>query len=185
MMMAFAILGLRCVFSLPISLTANWVLRTTQLCPSQKYIAATRRSVLILAVVPVWLVSALLSFPFRPFTQVAGHLAVLAFVGYILAELSLIGFYKVPFTCSFLPGKTNFQLIFWGFLVLFITVAVPLMSQEWEALHDLFQYVCTVAVLVAVASALWAFNYHRAKSAILYFEELADDVITTLGLISM
>jgi hypothetical protein len=32
MMMIFAVFGLRNVFSLPISLTANWVLRTTQLC---------------------------------------------------------------------------------------------------------------------------------------------------------
>jgi hypothetical protein len=182
--MALAILGLRSVFSLPISLTANWVLRTTQLCPSQEYIAATSQSLLVLAVVPVWLVSALLSFSFRPFAQVAGHLVVLALIGYILAEVSLIGFYKVPFTCSFLPGKTNFQLVFWGFLVLFVTVAVPFMSQEWQALHDLFQYACMVAVLVCAALALWAFNRNRAKSAVLYFEELPDEVITTLGLIS-
>jgi hypothetical protein len=185
LMMAFAILGLRSVFSLPISLNANWVLRTTQLCPSQKYIVATKRSLLFLAVLPVWLLSALLSFSFRPFAQVAGHLAVLAFIGYILAELSLIGFYKVPFTCSFLPGKTNFQLIFWGFLILFITVAVPLMPQEWEALHDLYQYAYMVGILVLVATILWAFNRHRAKSAVIYFEELPDEVITTLGLISM
>jgi hypothetical protein len=160
-------------------------LRTTQLCPSQKYIVATKRSLLFLAVLPVWLLSALLSFSFRPFAQVAGHLAVLAFIGYILAELSLIGFYKVPFTCSFLPGKTNFQLIFWGFLILFITVAVPLMPQEWEALHDLYQYAYMVGILVLVATILWAFNRHRAKSAVIYFEELPDEVITTLGLISM
>jgi len=184
MMMTFAILGLRCGFSLPISLTANWVLRTTQLCPSQKYIAATRRSMLLLAVVPVWLVSALLSISCRPFAQVAGHLAALAVIGYILAELSLIGFYKVPFTCSFLPGKTNFQFVLWGFLVLSFTFMVPLMSQEWKALHNIFDYVFLLSVHIVVASVLWAFNRHRAKSAVLYFEELPDEIITTLGLVS-
>lgn len=185
MMMAFAILGLRSVFSLPISLTANWVLRTTQLCPSQQYIAATRRSLVVLAVIPVWFVTALLSLFLRPFAQVAGHLVILALAGYILAELSLIGFYKVPFTCSFLPGKADFQFVFWGFLILFVTVAVPLMFEEWQALHDLFQYLCMVGVLVVAASVLWAFNRYRAKSAILYFEELPDEVITTLGLNAM
>jgi hypothetical protein len=182
-MMVVAILGLRSVFSLPISLTANWVLRTTQLCPSHRYIAATRSSILILAVIPVWLVSASLSFSFRPVSQVAGHLAVLALIGYILADLSLIGFYKVPFTCSFLPGKANFQLVFWGFLILFVTIVAPLISLEWLALHDLYQYVRMVAILVIVASVLRAFNHRCAKSAVLYFEELPDEVITTLGLI--
>ena len=139
---------------------------------------------LLLAVVPVWLVSALLSIALRPFAQVAGHLAVLAVIGYILAELSLTGFYKVPFTCSFLPGKTNFQFILWGFLVLFFTVAVPLMSQEWKALHNPFHYVCMLILLLIVASVLWASYRHRAKSAVLYFEELPDEIITTLGLVS-
>ena len=39
-MMALAVVGMRNVFPLPISLNANWVLRLTQLNPSHKYIAA-------------------------------------------------------------------------------------------------------------------------------------------------
>jgi len=182
MMMLFAVFGFRSVFPLPISLTANWALRTTQLCPSYKYIAATRRTLLLLAVAPVWLVSALLSFSLRPFSQVAGHLVVLALVGYILAELSLIGFYKVPFTCSFLPGKSNIQYMFWGFLIVVIVIAIPLVLREWNALHDLFQSACMIGILAAVTCALWAFNRHRAKSAVLYFEELPEELITTLRL---
>jgi hypothetical protein len=42
-----------------------------------------------------------------------------------------------------------------------------------------------VAILVIVASVLRAFNHRCSKSAVLYFEELPDEVITTLGLISM
>ena len=182
MMMVFATVGLRWVFALPISLTANWVLRTTQLRSSRKYIAATRLSLLVLAVLPVWLLSALLALPLRPFSLVAGHLAVLALIGFILAELNLIGFYKVPFTCSYLPGKSNFQFLFWGFIVVVIAVAIPLMSEEWTALQDPFQYACMVCIFIAVASGLWAFNRHRAESAVIYFEEVPDEGILILGL---
>jgi len=184
MMMVFAVLGLRCIFSLPISLTANWVLRTTQLCPSQKYIAATRWSLLLLAVVPTWLLTALLSLFLKPFHQVMGHLAVLALLGYILAEISLIGFYKVPFTCSYLPGKANIQVIIWGFLIFAFTFAIPFALHEMSALQDLFQFARLAAILAATAIGLWVFNHHRAKSAVLYFEELPDELIMTLGLIS-
>jgi UDP-N-acetylmuramyl pentapeptide phosphotransferase/UDP-N-acetylglucosamine-1-phosphate transferase len=113
-----------------------------------------------------------------------GHLAVLALIGFILTEVNLIGFYKVPFTCSYLPGKSNVQSIFWGFLIGGVTIMLPLMSQEWRSLHDPIQYAELVIALAAVALGLWAFNRHRAKSAMLYFEELPDEVITTLGLIS-
>jgi hypothetical protein len=92
-MMSVAVFALRSVFSLPISLTANWVLRTTQLSPSEKYIAVTRTILLCFSVVPVWLVSAFLSLAFRPWHQVTAHLAVLALLGWILAEINLIGFY--------------------------------------------------------------------------------------------
>jgi hypothetical protein len=58
---------------------------------------------------------------------------VLALIGWIFTELSLIDFYKVPFTCSYLPGKSNFQFVFWGFAVLFV-LAVPCAEVELRAL---------------------------------------------------
>jgi len=184
MMMSFAVFGLRSVFQLPISLTANWVLRITQLCSPARYIAATRRSLLLLAVVPVWIVSAFLSIPFRPFGHVVAHLAVLSLYGWVLAELGLIGFYKVPFTCSYLPGKSNIQLVFWGFLVVLIVVVMSIAEFEQRALTDPVRFISFLIAFAAVAVGLWAFNRHQAKSAVLYFEELPEEVITTLGLIS-
>ena len=183
-MMSVAVFALRSVFSLPISLTANWVLRTTQLSPSEKYIAVTRTILLCFSVVPVWLVSAFLSLAFRPWHQVTAHLAVLALLGWILAEINLIGFYKVPFTCSYLPGKSNIQFVFWGFVIFIITVALPAAEFELGSFNGPFRYVCMMVVLSGAAIWLWAFNRRRASAAILYFEELPTELITTLKLVS-
>jgi hypothetical protein len=182
LMMFFAVAGLRNVFALPISLTAHWVLRTTQLRTSENYIAATRRTLLLLAVAPVWLLSFALSLRFRPITQVAIHLAVLALVGCVLAELCLIGFYKVPFTCSYLPGKANIQLIFWGFIIVMIAFVFPAAELERSALTVPLKAAFMLSALGALFWALWIFNRNRAKSAVLYFEEIPDQIITTLGL---
>jgi hypothetical protein len=184
MMMGLAVFGLRSVFSLPISLTANWVWRITQLAPPEKYIAQTRALLLFFAVTPVWLVSACLALDFRPWSQVVGHLTVLALIGWIFTELSLIDFYKVPFTCSYLPGKSNFQFVFWGFVVLF-ALAVPCAEVELRALQRSYQYTCMASSLSSVAAGLWTFNRQRARSALLYFEELPEEVLTTLKLIQV
>jgi hypothetical protein len=181
-MMIFAVAGLRNVFSLPISLTANWVLRTTQLRPPEEYVAATRRSLLLFAVVPVWLLSCVLSFRFGPVLQVAVHLAVLLLLGWILVELCLIGFYKVPFTCSYLPGKANIQLQFWGLVIALIAFVVPCAELEESALNESMKTAFMLSVLLAASCALFFFNRYRARSAVIYYEELPDDVITTLGL---
>jgi UDP-N-acetylmuramyl pentapeptide phosphotransferase/UDP-N-acetylglucosamine-1-phosphate transferase len=184
LMMTFAIIGLRCVFSLPISLTANWVLRTTQLCSSDKYVAATRRTLLVLCVLPVLIMTALLSLTFRPWTQVAGHLFLLALIGCIFTEISLIGFYKVPFTCSYLPGKSNIQYAFWGVGIILPVLAISFAPFEQQALNNPVRFAWLAALLAAATLGLWTFNRHQAKSAVLYFEELPPEIITTLGLIS-
>ena len=182
LMMTFAVVGLRSVFSLPISLNANWVLRITQLRPTPEYTAATRTALILLGVLPIVAAAGILACTFRPVHQAIAHLIILLLIGCVLAELCLIGFYKVPFTCSYLPGKSNVQFVFWGFLVLFIPFAMWLAEYELRALGSVPQFSLVMGYLVAIVAALRAFNYHRAKSAVIYFEELPAEVITTLGL---
>ena len=59
-MMALAVVGMRNVFPLPISLNANWVLRLTQLDPATVH-RRNQALLLLFAVLPVWLVAACLS----------------------------------------------------------------------------------------------------------------------------
>jgi len=184
MMMLFAVVGLSRVFSLPISLTANWVLRVAQLRPTEKYFAATRKSLLLIAVLPWWGISAILSLAFRPPHQVIVHLAVLAVAGSVLADLSLIGFSKVPFTCSYLPGKSNIQYVFWFFALAVIPIVAMAAGFELHALNHPRELFDLGFVLGAAAWGLWASNRHRAKSAVLYYEELPEEIITTLGLLA-
>jgi hypothetical protein len=183
-MLFFAVNGLRSVYALPISLTANWVLRTTQLRSSEKYVAATRRSLLLLAVLPVWLVSAFIALAYRPLPQVAAHLVILALLGFILADLNLLGFYKVPFTCSYLPGKSNIQFSFWIFIIAFVPLTLLGAIYELRALYHPFQFASIGFALAATAVGLWAFNRHRSISAVLYFEELPEEILTSLRLMS-
>ncbi len=184
-MMGFGAFGLRTVVALPISLTANWVLRTTQLCASEKYIAASRLTMFLLAILPVWLIAAALAIPLRPASLVAGHLLVLGLFGSVLVELCLLGFYKVPFTCSYLPGKLNVHVVFWGMLVVYMTVVVSIAEFEGHALRDQNKFTALVVLLTMVGAMLWTLNRHRARQAVLYFEELPEVQITTLGLISV
>ena len=182
LMMFFTVVGLRTVFSIPISLTANWVLRTTQVRLPEKYVAATRATLLLFGVMPAWLLSAALALRFGPALQVMGHLVVLAMLGCILAEVCLIGFHKVPFTCSYLPGKANIQLIFWGSLIALVSLVLPCMEFELRALHEPNKFGFMICILVGCAIALFVYNDIRAKSAVIHFEEIPDEVITTLKL---
>jgi hypothetical protein len=181
-MMSFAVVGTRVAFSLPVSLPSNWILRITQVHPSQDYVATTRRSLLVLAVVPILIGSATFSLPFQPWRQVAGHLAVLGLLGVLFTELSLLRFHKIPFTCSFLPGKANVQFAFWAYLLVLIPLTEKSARFEQSALEDPLKYVLALSFVGIVALALWVWNTLQAKSAILNFEELPPAEILGLGL---
>lgn len=180
---SLGVFGLRSVFSLPISLTANWVWRLTQVLPSEQYLAATRSSVLAIAVIPTWLLCALLSLPLRPWRQVAAHLAVLAVLGWVFAELSLLGLHKIPFTCSYLPGKVHVQVLFWCSLVVLVVLSLTSAEIEVPALSSPLRYVLIMCILGIAAVGLYAFNRHRSNSAIIYFEDLQPELITSLRLV--
>ncbi len=182
LMMCFAVLGLRSLFALPISLHANWMLRVTQLRPTKHYIAATRRCLLLFGVAPIWAIVAALTFHFRPWQPAAEHLAFLPVLGWVLVELSLIKFDRVPFTCSYMPGKTNIQAIFWGFLFIFLTVGLALGIYEHDALEHTGQYALMMILSAATITALWSFNRAHAKTAELYFEEIPEELLTKLGI---
>lgn len=183
MMLSLAVLGLRAVFALPISLNANWVLRITQLRPTAQYIAATRTTLLAFSVAPMLAVTALLALNYRPWTQAAAHIVMLALFGILFVELALIKFDKVPFTCSYLPGKANVQIIFWGAVFVWIILAVLAGTYESAALHEPAKYATMAGVLAAMALAVSIWNRLRARTATLYFEEVPEEVVTRLGLL--
>jgi hypothetical protein len=182
LMMALAVAGLRGIFSLPVALKANWLLRVTQLRSTESYLAATRRILFLLAVAPVWLVSLLLSAGYRPWLPVAEHLVLLAFFALVAVELCLIGFAKIPFTCSYLPGKANVQFVFWGFLLICFFLALLVSAYEGLAFANPFRLLLTAGVLGSVAGVLRLWNRSCERRAQLYFEEMPSQPILTLNL---
>jgi hypothetical protein len=182
MMMSLSVLGLRAVFALPISLNANWMLRTTQLRPTRQYIAATRSTLLAGAVIPVLCVTGALALNYRTAQQVVGHLIMLALFGILFVELAMIKFDKVPFTCSYLPGKANVQVIFWGAVFVWIILGALAGTFEMDALHDGVKFAEMAAALAVMIASAGTYNRIHARTAVLYFEEVEPEFVTKLGL---
>src|SRR6185503_21201234 len=103
----FAIIGARAVFTMPIALGANWIFRVTAVHGPAAYVAATRKALYILAAMPVWIAAAIAYFSIWAVPSASEHVIVLIIVGFLIVERSLYGFYKIPFACSYLPGKAN------------------------------------------------------------------------------
>jgi hypothetical protein len=144
------VVGMRVVFSLPIDMRANWIFRITPIPGGPGCMTARRRALYALSVVPVCLGSAALLFSIWPWQAAAKHLLVLVLLGSATAELSLRGRQKLPFACSYLPGKSNFNgtMLIWAFL------ALILMGEGTKLERESFDHPVDYGVLVGVLLAL-------------------------------
>ncbi len=124
LVMMLCVVGARVVFSLPMDMRANWIFRITPIPAGPGCMVARRRALYALSVVPALLGTSVLLFSVWPWQTAAKHLLVLALVGSALAELCLHGTPKLPFTCSYLPGKSNFNISFLLCSILIFTVIV-------------------------------------------------------------
>jgi hypothetical protein len=181
--MLLTVVGVRVVFSMPLELRANWIFRVTQVRGVQEYLAAIRRALLVMAVVPVWAGSAALLSWLWPWRQAAQHMAVLGLLGIALAYLCLHGFQKIPFTCSYLPGKSYLHMAFLTAMGLTLLVGRGAELEMYVLRHDGSLAKLLIVLGIAAFVARWR-TVARAKEedAVVQFEEVPTPAIQVLGL---
>jgi len=181
--MCAAIVGTRVVFSMPLDARANWIFRMMPGADITRCLAASRRLLYALSLAPAWLACAALFFWLWPWRIAAEHLAVLAALGTFVAELSLFHFHKIPFTCSYLPGKTRFNMAL-VYLALFLFVTQWAADREMAALGDSALFAITLGVVVTSAAlARWRTSAAgHSENGQVHFDETPDPAVITLDL---
>jgi hypothetical protein len=172
LMLVFVILGIRAVAAIPISLSANWIIRVTQVRPSSAYREAVRFSWIALGVAPIWLLVAGVLLTTSRSWRVFGHLIVLFLLGTLLVELCLLSFPKVPFTCSYLPGKANIQIAFWsGLLLLFQLVSTGARFESRVMNHPLSYSLMILLLAVSLVGLRGLTGARERRGGEVVFEE--------------
>ncbi len=104
-------------------------------------------------------------------------------LGILLVELCLYTFQKIPFTCSYLPGKANIHFVFWACLLVFLRLLDEGAKFESRMLHRPLS--CMLMILrLTVGAALtgWLSKVRRSPAGELVFEEQYAAEIVSLHL---
>jgi hypothetical protein len=180
MILCFAMLGLRLVVAIPVALRANWIFQLTQIHAPGVYVRAVRQTLLGLSVAPVWLlISAVMLWQFPLWTTLV-HLLALWMVGSILIDIALLSLPKLPFACSYLPGKAQLHLLFWGGVILGIPLAKQAGSFESRFLISGLRSALLIAVLASCAIAVrqWTTRQGQRVEKMIFQEEETLDLIS-------
>ncbi|MBV9181111.1 MAG: hypothetical protein JO356_07360 [Acidobacteria bacterium] len=178
-----AVLGTRVVFSMPLELRANWIFRLVPRPEMQQCMAATRRALYALALAPVLLAMAALFFAVWPWHVATAHLVVLGLLGMLVSEFLLRRFQKIPFTCSYLPGKSYFHMVCLAFIGLTFRVSKGA-ALERTALEHPVRYAALIGVFAIAAGAIrWRTTVRaRSEQAAVQFEDEPEPTVLRLGL---
>jgi CubicO group peptidase (beta-lactamase class C family) len=183
MMMLLAAVGTRAAFALPLDLRANWIFRVIGTRGGLETLAASRRALLLLAVAPVWLVTAVTCLWIWPGRQTAAHLVVLGLLGMIVVDICLLRFQKIPFTCSYLPGKSRVHMALLVALGLLLTGPETALLER-HALRETGSMALMLALMAVVwiAVRLTTMKLARREEQDPRFEEEIIPVVMELGL---
>jgi hypothetical protein len=179
----FLVAGLRVSFSIPVEVRANWLFRLTDPFARDAYLKASRKALLAFALAPVLILSVPAYLAAWSWPRALGHSAFLAVFGLLIIELALTRFAKVPFTCSYLPGKANLKIMFGVYWGLLIMTSELVTGFEQRALTSASSY----TKLMGITLLAWLVALMRARSLrtgipALRFEEQPEPAVASLGL---
>ena len=179
MILCFAVLGLRIIIAVPVFLRANWIFQLTQIHPSSIYVGAARHTVLLLAVVPVWITVAILMLSYWPSWQTVVHLLALGLVGAAINEIAMLNLHKLPFACSYLPGKGKLHFLFWGGILVGFPLISGASALEYRLLATSFGSAKVLVLASSLAILLRRYNSRSRQDAatIIFQEEETSDLL--------
>jgi hypothetical protein len=181
-MVFLAIPAISLALSVPLDLKANWIFRMTEdVAGRAEVVAANVRVVLVLAVaLPIALLAPVQAWVLG--TSALRVVAVEAMIGWLLVEWLMADWRRIPFTCSYVPGKGFVpHMVVKGFAsYVFFTVASTLVLHLALAAPQVA--LVLALILGAAATVLGIWRARNARLTSLNFEDELPTDVTTLQL---
>jgi len=178
------LLGIKNVISIPLDLPANWIFRLTEYPQIRFYLTGLKKGIVFLIIAPILglcFIFLLLLWGWKPALL---HTFFSLGVATILLETLLWNFSKIPFACSYLPGKAKLHifasLYFLAFL-LYTTLTSTLASLILDSPIYFLGYAGMVFVALYIIRA--ARTRHIRKYPDLQFEEEPESLISLFPIV--
>ncbi len=173
--------GLRYVFCLPDSLKANWVFQSLEQEGRTAWLAAVERFVIWLGIVPIFIASFPAAAAILEWPRAAAVMSLTFLAALLWFELMFRHWRKLPFTCSYLPGKKPVL-----FILARYSLAVPLLGPAGQLiLHGSASVPGFVALFTFLAAPWLTLRRERRnlwRECALCYEEAPDAAVMTLDL---
>ena len=179
----FLLAGLRVGFAIPAELRANWVFQLTECEQSRECLSGARKAVMVFAILPLFGSLAPFYVALWGWQTAALHTCFGMTLSLILMELLLLKLRKIPFTCSYVPGKARLNTRWFLYLMAFTTYAYTMSRLELWMLKSPMRLVVFYGLAFSVLGGVIALRDRlQAGGFALVFDEEPEPVVRTLNL---
>jgi len=179
----FLLSGMRFIFTLPSELPANWQFRVSDTNRQRAALNGARRAMQWFGVAPLFTALAPVYFLLWSPGAALAHLLFSITISLILIEALLMEFHKIPFACSYPPGKANVTLLWIGYWSGFLLYAFSMARMDvWMVRKPARLIPFYAAAAVVMLGFGWWRRRADAVGVELIFDDAADPAVLTLGL---
>ncbi len=178
----FLLSGMRMVFTIPAELRANWVFQIAEdegwldCCAGARKVMMVRATLLLVALLPIYA----FLWGWAPALQ---QLVFTLLLSLILIELLLLNFRKIPFTCSYQPGKAHVTVLAGVYWFAFSTYAYTMATLERWLLWGSTRWIVFNGFALAVLAGLILRRKMRpSETPGLIYEDEPNPDVQILGL---
>ena len=181
LLLAFAIIaGLRVLVDRPVALEANWVFRLAGSPRTSRYASGLKKAVVLKFLVPLFLGVLAVHAVLWDFRTAAAHAAFGLIISALAVEGAFYRFRKIPFTCSWVPGKLKLQFTAIPVLVGLLLTMMALAAIEKSVLADPVRALVFLAVAAGAGVAFRQGNSRFYRGAALRYEEAPEAAMIEL-----
>ncbi len=179
----FAVSGLRAAFNFPAELRANWIFQTCDTEETQPHMRAARKWIVLMGMVPLFTLLAPVEIWFRGWRLAFIHLSFAFALSLVLLNLLLVWFRKIPFTCSYFPGKTSMAVMFFLYLAGFTAYSWTMADLEATLINQPGPLLLLYSLIAAGLYGLSRLErFERGVDDSLIYEDEPDPIVRSLEL---
>jgi hypothetical protein len=177
----FLLVGIRVTVNIPIAVEANWIFRLTETKDKKDYFTGLKKGIFFFVLFPLFVLLFLFYSILWSWQISFFHCLYGIFISLLLMEVLFYNYRKIPFACSYLPGKGKLHY-FWGFYLVFFLIYASLLSYvEYKILNSpLYLFLSYGVIFILIAALKASKKYLLRKKLEIKYEEMPEPVMVTL-----
>src|SRR3954453_3004789 len=181
-LMCLCVSGLRGAFNLPAELKANWIFQIAESEDRVQHLRAARKWIVIMGLAPLTATLLPVEVAYRGWAGVM-HVGVAAALAVVMVNFLLVWFRKIPFTCSYFPGKMSMGGMAGVFAVTFYVCVFWLSRAQLRWMHAPAGLLVYLGVCAAALAGLrWLESRELRIDDVFIYEDQPEPVVRSLEL---